>query len=246
MELQQLHNKHVTAFTELINRTHESSEYAAKAMVYLPYLKSLSSQHMQALSTFKKMSHDSIEFPALHRELFAVADSVTSWSHSLYVCLLVWHWLYPGQLTIFCPYSHWPSIYQESCSPAQYLHPSIRYTQVQCRVCIYYYSCITWTLSVTFHFIFISCSVMLLVYLQKLICVNLFNLISIPFCMPISFLSCIITSLHLLFVFYKLDWSCPLHQSIVDSRSSTHVYCWLLVLLGSSTFSWRLAGASFI
>ena len=78
MELEQLYNKHVTAFTELINRTHESSEYAAKAMIHLPYLKSLSIQHLQALSTFKKTGHDKIEFPALHRELFATADTASS------------------------------------------------------------------------------------------------------------------------------------------------------------------------
>ncbi|KAF6017378.1 Hr46 [Bugula neritina] len=70
-ELKQLYNKHITAFTQLINRTHESSEYAEKTLAHLPYLKTLAAQHFKALSTFKKLTGDSIEFPALHRELFA-------------------------------------------------------------------------------------------------------------------------------------------------------------------------------
>ena len=71
VELRKLYNNHMAAFTELINRTHESSEYAEKTLAHLPYLKVLAEQHIKALSAFKKLSKTSVEFPALHRELFA-------------------------------------------------------------------------------------------------------------------------------------------------------------------------------
>ncbi|XP_067938498.1 probable nuclear hormone receptor HR3 isoform X2 [Watersipora subatra] len=71
VELGKLYNKHLIAFTELINRTHESVEYAEKTLAHLPCLKILAARHMKALSTFKRVSNNSVEFPALHRELFA-------------------------------------------------------------------------------------------------------------------------------------------------------------------------------
>lgn len=71
VELSKLYNDHLSAFTELINRTHESSEYAQKTLAHLPCLKILAEQHIKALSAFKKLTNNSIEFPALHRELFA-------------------------------------------------------------------------------------------------------------------------------------------------------------------------------
>lgn len=72
--LKHLYNKHITAFSELINRTHESSDYADKALQHLPYLKSLANQHLAALAAYKKSTTDSIDFPALHRELFATPE----------------------------------------------------------------------------------------------------------------------------------------------------------------------------
>lgn len=76
-ELRQLYNTHLAAFTELVNRTHESAEYAEKTLAFLPYLKTLAAQHLQCLAAFKKTSITSVDFPALHRELFATEYTIS-------------------------------------------------------------------------------------------------------------------------------------------------------------------------
>jgi len=72
-QLQSLHDKHYAALTDLLERTHECSDYSQKISIYLPYLKSLSYQHMKALNDFKSSGNATFEFSALHRELFASA-----------------------------------------------------------------------------------------------------------------------------------------------------------------------------
>jgi len=70
-KLQSLYDKHYTALSDLLERTHNTSEHINKISVYLPYLKSLSFQHSKALSDFKTSSKAPLDFTALHRELFA-------------------------------------------------------------------------------------------------------------------------------------------------------------------------------
>lgn len=70
-KLQSLYDKHYTALSDLLERTHNTSEHINKISVYLPYLKSLSFQHSKALSDFKTSSKTPLDFTALHRELFA-------------------------------------------------------------------------------------------------------------------------------------------------------------------------------
>jgi len=71
-ELTNLYNKHLQAFTELLTKTHDSVELTDRVMSLLPYLKTLAAQHLKALATYKKTAENAtVEFPALHRELFA-------------------------------------------------------------------------------------------------------------------------------------------------------------------------------
>lgn len=70
-QLQCLYDKHFAALSDLLERTHGSTECSKKVSAYLSYLKSLSFQHMKTLSDFKSSGHVSFEFTALHRELFA-------------------------------------------------------------------------------------------------------------------------------------------------------------------------------
>lgn len=72
-QLQSLHDKHYAALVDLLERTHDSPDYIQKVSIYLPYLKSLSYQHMKALNDFKSTGTAEFEFTALHRELFASA-----------------------------------------------------------------------------------------------------------------------------------------------------------------------------
>ena len=71
-ELTNLYNKHLQAFSELIAKTHDSAELSDRVMSLLPYLKTLAAQHLKALAVYKKSAENAtVEFPALHRELFA-------------------------------------------------------------------------------------------------------------------------------------------------------------------------------
>lgn len=71
-QLSELYNKHLSALLELMSRSTESSSaYTNKVGMYIPYLKSLSYQHLVALGNFKQTCPMDF-FPPLHRELFAV------------------------------------------------------------------------------------------------------------------------------------------------------------------------------
>ncbi|XP_067941730.1 probable nuclear hormone receptor HR3 [Watersipora subatra] len=70
-QLQCLYDKHLNALSDLLERTHGSTEYVNKVTAYLSYMKSLSFQHMKTLNDFKSSGNASFEFTALHRELFA-------------------------------------------------------------------------------------------------------------------------------------------------------------------------------
>ena len=51
-------------------------------MSLLPYLKTLAAQHLKALAVYKKSAENAtVEFPALHRELFAT-EFTTLWFSS--------------------------------------------------------------------------------------------------------------------------------------------------------------------
>lgn len=70
-QLSAMYNKHLLAFTSLLSRSHRSDTFADKVSPYLPYLKSVSYQHLVVLSNFRR-TYPETEFPPLHRELFAI------------------------------------------------------------------------------------------------------------------------------------------------------------------------------